>query len=73
VKLPRPVRVLIDVVMASYGLMLIAVFVSLVFTVEHIAFRIMAALLALGTTWALAPIMRRKWLDRPVRPRAEQH
>jgi len=58
VKLPRPVGVLIDVVMAWYGLMLIAVLTSLAFTLDHIEFRVLAILVASGTAWALAPGLR---------------
>jgi len=61
VKLPQPVEVLIDVVMASYGLMLIVGFVSLAFTFDHVEFRVLALLLAF-TTWALAPVLRQRWL-----------
>jgi hypothetical protein len=57
------VSVFIDGVMALFGLMLIAGNVSLVFTLEHIEFRILAALLALGTTRALAQVLRGIWLE----------
>ena len=45
------------------GLMMIAGWISLVFTLEHNGFRSLAALLALGTAWALAPVLRSKWLE----------
>jgi len=73
VKLPRAIALLIDVIMASYGVMLIAGLVSLAFTLDHIEFRVLATLLAGGTAWTLGPVVRQRWLDLLTRPGAEQH
>lgn len=55
--------------MASYGLLLIARLASVAVTLDNIGSRVLVALLAGGAAWALATVLRRRWLDF-TRPRA---
>lgn len=48
--------------MAMFGLMMIAVLGSAAFTTDHIGYQLLMAQLAIGTTWAIAPVLRKRWI-----------